>query len=653
MIVEEKLAAMVMSQSVGLLESCLTSYASPIPLMPLMDQKIRGSLGVAQSERYPPLQSFFSTRTGAQHTAYEPEAPEKGFETVIWPLHTGDGRSTPHRGSGGDRVIKSQRTANRHDSSSENNTSDEESHRSHKGRGQRRGHSRQRQSSTGRRKSERRYSSSSDSDRSDTDSDGSERRRRARRSNKNNARLKVIRPLNELFTKAVYFRQYRLQRKDKAFAGSSSEKMNKYRKRLDVYMTGMAFTGSDQIAVLEFLASYKRACDLGVVTEGVAVWPIQFHLTGQAEGLIQSKLAVDEEGRELLTSYREVVNCLLEKYATDEIIAEAYADVINFRHGSAVQESAFDQSLWDKTARCGAVFSDRRRKQLFAEGFMDSIRSQVVHQLSNHSDMTYQSLVKFAQGLGNTYRAARGTTSRVEFEDHIGLNKCPVPRRFFSVETSSTDVRSDLDDADQDGVLAIEGQDGRSYTSRSSIHPYSTTPTRSQTYPPPRRSSDTVTSHSRGAYIRPTSIPLLATPIVRTGPSRGRPSPDLPQEPQRTNCRLCFGSHTSESCPEVPTQLRDQLLATREQNYVTRRTEGTLPSQRRQCYPYNPRQPFHGSGQSAPVSNVNEIETGLEHAESSTYGTPAEIPNDLPTEVPHGLEENGQDRAWERRPCRT
>ena len=70
------------------------------------------------------------------------------------------------------------------------------------------------------------------------------------------------------------YRQYRLQPTDKAFAGSSSEKMNKYRKRLDVYMTGRTFAGSDPIAILEFLASYKRACDLGVVTEGVAVWAI-------------------------------------------------------------------------------------------------------------------------------------------------------------------------------------------------------------------------------------------------------------------------------------------------------------------------------------------------------------------------------------------
>ena len=105
--------------------------------------------------------------------------------------------------------------------------------------------------------------------------------------------------------------------------------------------------------------------------------------------MVGSSLAVDEEGQELLTSYKDVVNCLLENYATDEVIAEAYTDVTNFRQGSAVHETAFGQSLWDKTARCGTVFSDRRRKQLFAKGLMDIIRSQVVHHLSNHPSMTF------------------------------------------------------------------------------------------------------------------------------------------------------------------------------------------------------------------------------------------------------------------------
>ena len=179
----------------------------------------------------------------------------------------------------------------------------------------------------------------------------------------------------------------------------------------------------------------------------MAVWAIQFYLKGEAEGLIQSKLvgsslAVVEEDQELLTPYKEVVNRLLDNYATDEVIAESYTDVTNFRQGSAV-ESAFGRSLWDKTARCGTVFSDRRSKQLFVEGLMDSIRSQLVHHLSNHPDMTYQSLVEFVQGFGNIYRGARRSTSRVDFDEPTARTKRPTPGSVLWVETSSTGARSD------------------------------------------------------------------------------------------------------------------------------------------------------------------------------------------------------------------
>ena len=380
----------------------------------------------------------------------------------------------------------------------------------------------------------------------------------------------------------------------------------------------------------------------------MAVWAIQFYLKGQAEGFIQSKLvgsslAVDEEDQELLTSYKEVVNCLLDKYATDEVIAEAYTDVTNIRQGSAVDDSAFGQSLWDKTARCGTVFSDRRRKQLFAEGLMDSIRSQVVHHLSNHPSMTFQSLVKFAQGLGKTYRAARRNTSRVEFEDRTGRTKRPVPRSVLSIETSSAGASSDWEGADQDGVLAIGGQDSGSLASRGTASPSTTqtSSTRSPAYPPSRQSSEMVTPHSRGAFIRTNPKPMLATSILRPGTPPNRPPSAPARDQQWTNCRLSFGPHPSEDCPEVPAQLRDQLLAAREQNYVTRRTEGTLPSQLRQRYAYNPRQSSNGQNHSDPVSTVNDVEADLDLAELSNYGTPAETP----THFPHGPEEKSQDRA--------
>ena len=87
--------------------------------------------------------------------------------------------------------------------------------------------------------------------------------------------------------------------------------------------------------------------------------------------------------------------------------------------------------------------------------------------------------------------------------------------------------------------------------------------------------------------------------------------------------------------------LRDQLLATREHNYVTRRAEGTLPSQSRQRYAYNPRQSSNGQSHNAPASSVNDVEVEADLAESSLYATPAETPTDFT----RGQEENDQNMA--------
>ena len=136
----------------------------------------------------------------------------------------------------------------------------------------------------------------------------------------------MIRPLKDLFTKAVDYRTYRLGNRSARYDASTAWRINRYRKKLDVQMKTHTFGGQDPIAVLGFLAQFKMACDHNGVSEGAAVWCFQFYLTGQAHVLLQSRLhgntmAVDAEQRELLETYAEVVNVLLRTYATDEVIS--------------------------------------------------------------------------------------------------------------------------------------------------------------------------------------------------------------------------------------------------------------------------------------------------------------------------------------------
>ena len=133
----------------------------------------------------------------------------------------------------------------------------------------------------------------------------------------------MIRPLSDLFTKAVDYRTYRLESRSARYDASTAWRINRYRKKLDLQMKTHTFGGQDPIAVLGLLARFKMACGHNGVSEGAALWCFQFYLTGQAHALLQSSphgntMAVDAEQREVLETYGEVVNFLLPTYATDD-----------------------------------------------------------------------------------------------------------------------------------------------------------------------------------------------------------------------------------------------------------------------------------------------------------------------------------------------
>ena len=146
----------------------------------------------------------------------------------------------------------------------------------------------------------------------------------------------MIRPLNELFTKAVDYRTYRLERCSARYATSTARRINRYRKKLVVQRKPHTFGGPDPVAVLGFLARFKMACNHNKVSKGAAIRCFQFYLTAQAHSLLQSRLirntmAVDAEQRELQETYAEVFKLLLRTYATNEVIIEAVGDVTSFR----------------------------------------------------------------------------------------------------------------------------------------------------------------------------------------------------------------------------------------------------------------------------------------------------------------------------------
>ena len=252
--------------------------------------------------------------------------------------------------------------------------------------------------------------------------------------------LEALEPLNDLFTKAVDYRTYRLENRNAAYTSSVAQKITKQHKRLSFQMGDTTFSGDDPIAIIDFLQRFKIACDQNGFSEGAAMWLFQFYLKGQAATLLHSRMqgntmAVEEDQTEMLRTYPEVVNYLLETYATDEVIQEAYAEVLSYRQRPSQPELEFAKSLFALASRCGNVFTTTRLKAMFSDNVDKSIRAQVRNHLANSPKVDYNGLARFAQALGDTHRASRQTVAPAK-----PLKEKPKTKRILEVEYSSEDA---------------------------------------------------------------------------------------------------------------------------------------------------------------------------------------------------------------------
>ena len=462
----------------------------------------------------------------------EEEAPPRS------PLHSA------LRARARDPKRKTNKSRRQPDSDPSSSSSDED--RSDRDRKKRRG-----RRNKNRRKPKRREESSeseSNSNSSETDySDDSYAPRRSRKYKRSS--LKPVRPLNDLFAIAVDYRTYRLRNRSQKYVSSTAKNMGKYHKRLDVQMKNHSFSGDDPIAVLGFLSRFRNACDKNDISEGAALWCLQFYLTGTAHSILESRLtggtmAVDVDRTEMIHSYKEAVNFFLKTYATDEEIALAYNEVTSFHQSTNMSETEFSQKLWSRALRCGTVFSDRRMKSLFTEGLLPSTRAQVRNYLATRPTVDYQALTRYAEALGATYRSSNRSRN-VEFKGSRTDIRKKSGKAVLATESSFEDSsESATVEGDGDAIMIVGNRSG-----------------------PTRSTPTTYTSPPTSFYpSRPT------TPVHQRAPP-ANPNGNYPTvvKPQSGNrCRLCLSTeHTV--CPWLPIDVAQKLMAEREANYAARR----------------------------------------------------------------------------------
>lgn len=97
-------------------------------------------------------------------------------------------------------------------------------------------------------------------------------------------------------------------------------------------------------------------------------------------------MAVAEKETQLLTSYNLVVKFLLETYATDGLIQEAYYEVLGYRKRAGITESMYAMKLWKLQTRFSNERSTMRLKSMYAEGVLEALRAQIRNYLTQKTE---------------------------------------------------------------------------------------------------------------------------------------------------------------------------------------------------------------------------------------------------------------------------
>lgn len=148
--------------------------------------------------------------------------------------------------------------------------------------------------------------------------------------------LKAIRPVNNCYREALSLRRYGLANTLNRNDDQVGCNVAYWAKHRQVQMRTSILDPFDPISIIATLSSFKLACATNDIHEGAAMWHLQFSLKQQATGSLKSKILLRTRSsrkcqkERKLTMYCEVINYLLETYATDVASSETNAKTMRF-----------------------------------------------------------------------------------------------------------------------------------------------------------------------------------------------------------------------------------------------------------------------------------------------------------------------------------
>lgn len=149
-----------------------------------------------------------------------------------------------------------------------------------------------------------------------------------------------------------------------------------------------------------------------------------------------------------MSTYCEVVQYLIRTYASDDIIAQAEAELVNFRQPSNMNEETYAAALWEKALRCRPVYSEAKLKGLYIEGVHDAIRLNVRSHWATNSTADSNAIARYAASVATLTKSKGMTPAASSHDKYRGKRSTVLAIDAPSSQTSSvTDADAMSDQA--------------------------------------------------------------------------------------------------------------------------------------------------------------------------------------------------------------
>jgi hypothetical protein len=184
-------------------------------------------------------------------------------------------------------------------------------------------------------------------------SDDSAPRKGIRNKGKSVPGLEEIIPSRSDYKDLVSYRTYRLANRSNRYNATVTGKMSTYLKRVKhAIAPDDRFSGDEPIEVLAFLRTFKEAADHNELSEAAAARLLPYFLTGAAKEGHRAHL---DEAPMVFPTYPYMIQYLLETYALDDELSQAYVAITTAKQAENETERSFGRRLHRLAIRAGNV----------------------------------------------------------------------------------------------------------------------------------------------------------------------------------------------------------------------------------------------------------------------------------------------------------